>query len=161
MLEVRAYGARHVSAAVARDLHERLAAVVRELGARDQEIVLAASARQVIRARLEENSGILDLTSAGPLVTGRARPGVIWEAALDFLRAEPAVTRRIRFVEDAWRDDGQPWTLIPLPAGIRELLGVGGPTVAAAADAACCRSARQPRPGPGARGRDVRRGPVR
>ncbi len=136
VLEVRAYGAWHVSAEDAQAQHERLAAVVRELGARDQRIALAASARQVIRESLEEHTGILNLRLAGPVVTGHARPGAIWQAALDFLRAEPAVTSQIRFVEDAWRDIGQPWKLIPLPAGIRQLLGVGGPTVIAGSHSA-------------------------
>ncbi len=131
VLEVRSYGVRHVSAADARAQHERLAAVVRELGARDQEIALAASVRQVIRESLARNPGTLQLTLAAPLVAGHERPGAIWQAALDFLRAEPAIASQIRFVEDAWRQDGQSWNLIPLPPEIRQLLGTGGPTVTA------------------------------
>ena len=130
VLEVRSYGARHVSAADARAQHERLAAVVRELGVRDQEIALVASVRQVIRESLARNSATLQLTLAAPLVNRHGpRPGAIWQAALDFLRAEPAITSQIRFVEDAWREDGQQWNLIPLPAGTRQLLAVGGPTL--------------------------------
>ena len=128
VLEVRAYGARPVSAAVARANHERLAAVVRELGVRDQEIALAASVRRVIGEGLARHPAILRLRDAAPLVMRHARPGVIWAAALDFLRADPAAVSGIRFVEDAWQD-GQRWTLVPLPAGVRGLLGVGGPTV--------------------------------
>ena len=129
VLEVRAYGARPVRAAVARVNHERLAVVVRELGVRDQEIALAASARGVIGEGLARDPATLRLREAAPRVMRQARPGVIWAAALGFLRADPAAVSRIGFVEDAWRQDGGPWTLIPLPAGIRELLGVGGPTV--------------------------------
>ena len=130
VLEVRSYGARHVSAADARAQHERLAAVVRDVSARDQEIALAAaSAWQVIRERLARNPATLRLTLAAPLVIGHGRLDAILQAALDFLRAEPAAASQIKFVEDAWREDGQPWNLMPLPAGIRELLGVGGPTL--------------------------------
>ena len=131
VVEVRAYGASRVTAEDAQAQHEQLAAVVRELGARDQRMALelAASVRQVIRESLEEHSGILNLALAGPRVMRHARPGAIWQAALDFLRVEPAAASRIRFVQDAWRDIGQPWNLIPLPAGIRQLLGVAGPTV--------------------------------
>ena len=52
---------------------------------------------------------------------------------LDFLRAEPAVASQIRFVVDAWRDEGRQWNLIPLPAGIRLALGSAGRRFPAAA----------------------------
>ncbi len=148
VLEVRSYGARHVGAADARAQHERLATVVRELGARDEEIALVASVRQVIRESLARNPATLRLTLAAPLVAGHGRPGVIWQAALDFLRAEPAITSKIRFVEDAWREDGQRWNLIPLPAGIRQLLRIGGPTVTVGSSTAGRRTHTGPDPVP-------------
>ena len=109
-----------------------LVTLVRRLGVKVQQIELVARARQVVRESLARDPATLRLAAAARQVNRDGRTdGGIWLAALDFLRDEPAVAGQVRFVEDAWREDGRPWNLIPVPAGIRELLRVGGRTVVA------------------------------